>query len=484
MSQRNPRELSNFIGGEFVPAAAGARDDVVDPATGEVIARAPDSTAADVDEACRAAAEAFGAWRDASPGDRQAALLRTARAIEERAEELVELEGRDTGKPWALTATEELPSIVDQLRFVAGAARCLDGVPAGEHAPGHTSWLRREPVGVVAQIAPWNYPLMTAVWKMAPALATGNTVVLKPARETPLTTLALAELASQFLPPGVFNVVTGGARTGQELVRHPVPAMVALTGSVRAGREVAACAALGLKRVHLELGGKAPVVVFDDVDVAAVARRVAEAAYFNAGQDCTAATRVLAHRGIHGDLVEALADEARRTRVGMPRDAGTQVGPLISEKQRERVEGFLERLPRHASVVTGGGRPATPAGGFFLEPTVVSGLRQQDEAIQEEVFGPVLTVQPFEGESEALELANGVRYGLAGSVWTGDVTRALRLSRAMDFGCVWINTHLPVVAEMPHGGIKESGYGSDLSVYGLRDYTRTKHVMAALEDLG
>jgi betaine-aldehyde dehydrogenase len=481
VSDRNPRELRNFIGGEFVPASAPERDEVIDPATGDVVASAPISTAADVDAACRAAAGAFGPWRDTPVGQRQAALLNIAQEIEDRAEELAELEVRDTGKPRVPTAADELPSIVDHLRFVAGAARCLDGVPAGEYLEGHTSWLRREPVGVVAAIAPWNYPLMMAVWKMAPALAMGNTMVLKPARETPLTTLALAELASEHLPCGVFNVVTGGARTGQDLVCHPAPAMVALTGSVAAGRDVAAAAARNLKRVHLELGGKAPVVVLDDVDVAEVASRIAEAGYFNAGQDCTAATRILVHRRIHRDLIDALADEARRTRIGLPQDGDTQLGPLISLGQRERVEGFLDRLPPNATVVTGGGRPEQLAGGFFLEPAVVSGSAQLDEAIQEEIFGPVLTVQPFEDEAQAVELANGVRYGLAASVWTKDLAAALRLTKALDFGCVWVNAHLPVVAEMPHGGVKESGYGSDLSVGGLREYTRTKHVMACLE---
>jgi len=476
-----PRALRNFVDGAWADAASGATSDVVDPSTGRTVATAPVSGEADVDAAYGAAARAFETWRDTTPAERQLALLRIADSLEARSAEFVELEGEDTGKPHALTATEELPPCVDQLRYFAGAARVLEGKSAGEYLAGHTSWVRREPIGVVGQVTPWNYPLMMAVWKIAPALAAGNTVVLKPSETTPETTLALAELAAEHLPPGVLNVVTGDRDTGRALVSHPVPGLVAVTGSVRAGTEVASAAATGIKRVHLELGGKAPVVVFADADLAAAAEGIAAAGYFNAGQDCTAATRVLVHASVAQEFVAALAEQARGTRVGLPGDPEAAVGPVNSLAQLERVSGFLERLPAHAEVAAGGARVAELPDGWFLQPTVVTGLRPDDEIVTDEVFGPVITVQTFTDEAQALALANGTRYGLASSVWTADLARGLRMSRRLDFGCVWLNTHIPIVAEMPHGGFKSSGYGKDLSAYSLEDYTRVKHVMAAFE---
>ena len=468
--------LKNFVDGRSVEASTQERADIFDPATGEVNATAPGSSEADVDAAVQAAARAFESWRDTTPAERQRALLHIADAIDSHADELVAIEVKDTGKPVAATASEELPPSSDHFRFFAGAARILAGSSAGEYMADHTSYVRREPVGVIGQVTPWNYPLMMAIWKVAPALAAGNTVVLKPSDTTPASTLKLAEICAEFLPPGVFNVITGDRDTGRALVEHPRPDMVSITGSVRAGMEVAGAAARDLKRVHLELGGKAPVIVFEDADLAGAAEAIAVAGTFNAGQDCTAATRVLVHASVHDEFVAALAQNAKAQRTGMPHDEDVAFGPLNNVNQLERVSGFLERLPSHADVVTGGNRVGDR--GYFLEATVVDGLRQDDEVIQTEIFGPVITVQTFTDEAEALAMANDVQYGLSSSVWTKDHGRAMRMSRRLDFGVVWINTHIPFISEMPHGGFKHSGYGKDLSMYGLEDYTRIKHVMS------
>jgi betaine-aldehyde dehydrogenase len=473
------KTLRNFVNGEHADPQDGSYADLIDPSTGEVFAQAPVSGPNDVDAAMKAAADAFESWRDVTPAERQRALLKLADAMEGRAADLVDAEVRNTGKPRQLTADEELPPAVDQIRFFAGAARLLEGRSAGEYMAGHTSYVRREPIGVCAQVTPWNYPLMMAVWKIAPALAAGNTVVLKPSDTTPVSTLMLAEIAAEFFPPGVFNVICGDRDTGRALVSHPTPQLVSITGSTRAGMEVAAAAAPDLKRTHLELGGKAPVVVFDDADVAAAAEAIAVGGYFNAGQDCTAATRVLAGPGIHNDFVAALAEQARNTKTGAPDDADVLYGPLNNVNQLARVRGFVDRLPDHASVEVGGSQVGER--GFYYAPTVVSGVRQADEIIQNEVFGPVITVQRFDDEDEAVRWANGVEYGLSASVWTKDHGRAMRMTRRLDFGCVWVNTHIPIVAEMPHGGFKHSGHGKDLSVYSLEDYTRVKHVMHNIE---
>ena len=471
-------KLSNFINGKSVDSKSGKTTDLVNPATGQVFATAPNSNAADVDMAMKAAADAFPIWRDSTPSERQRALLKIADALESRSDELVKIESQNTGKPIGITTSEEIPPLLDQIRFFAGAARNLEGKSAGEYLRGMTSFIRREPIGVCGQVTPWNYPMMMAVWKWAPAIAAGNTVVLKPSDTTPVSTVWMAQVMNEFLPAGVINVICGERETGAALVDHPTPAMVSITGSVRAGMEVAGAAAKQLKRVHLELGGKAPVVVFNDADLTAAAEAIALAGYFNSGQDCTAATRVIVQEGVYEEFVGLLADQAKNNiAIGMP-DQDVLVGPVNNANQLKRVAGFLERTPSHARVMAGGSQLQQP--GFFFAPTVVADLKQDDEMIQSEIFGPVITVQKFKDEGEAIAMGNGVEYGLASSVWTKDHGRAMRMSKALDFGVVWINTHIPMVSEMPHGGFKRSGYGKDLSQYGFEDYTRIKHVMTNL----
>jgi betaine-aldehyde dehydrogenase len=478
------RELRNYVNGEFKASQEGKTLDIVNPSTGEAYATSPLSGSADVDEAMRAARAAFeGDWRDTTPSERMGVLLKMAGAIERNADRLVEIEAENTGKPKGLTLSEEIPPMCDQIRFFAGAARSLEGRATAEYMRGFSSSIRREPIGVIGSVAPWNYPMMMAVWKFAPALAAGNTIVLKPSDTTPASTVYMAELFADILPPGVFNVVCGDRDTGAAVVSHPIPEMVSITGSIAAGKAVARAAADTLKRCHLELGGKAPVIVFDDADLSAAAADIAIAGYFNAGQDCTAATRVLAGERVRGDVAAALVEQAADVRLSkdeQPESDDFFIPPLNNANQLGHVSGLVDRAPDHAQVLTGGERATED--GYFYAPTVVDGLRQDDEMARTEIFGPVITVQPFSDEDEALRWANGTEYGLASSVWTSNHKRAMRMSRALDFGCVWVNCHIPLVAEMPHGGFKQSGYGKDLSAYSFEEYTRVKHVMSAIED--
>jgi len=472
------KSLQNFINGQSLPSKSGKTSEIINPATGAAYATAAVSDAADVEVAMKAAKNAFPGWRDSTPSERQRALLKIADALESRADELIAIECENTGKPIGLTSSEEVPPMIDQIRFFAGAARNLEGKSAGEYMKGMTSFIRREPIGICAQVTPWNYPMMMATWKWAPAIAAGNTVVLKPSDTTPASTLFMAEVMSEFLPDGVFNVVTGDRDSGRLVVEHKIPSMVSITGSVRAGIEVAKSAASDVKRVHLELGGKAPVVVFADADLKAAAEGIAIAGYFNAGQDCTAATRVIVQEEVYEEFVALLADQAKNNvATGAPTE-DVLYGPLNNANQLGRIQGFMERVPSHAHIAAGGTAVDRP--GYFFNPTVIAGLKQDDEMIQNEIFGPVITVQKFKDEAQAVEYANGVDYGLASSVWTTNHGRAMRMAKAFDFGCVWINAHIPIVAEMPHGGFKRSGYGKDLSAYGFEDYTRIKHVMTNL----